>query len=53
MRFEVYEAKDGWRWRLRTANNRIVADSGKAYTRRRDVTRAIYQMTDQWRGAIN
>jgi uncharacterized protein YegP (UPF0339 family) len=38
--FHVYPAKDGFRWRLVTANNRIVADSGEAYTRERDAERA-------------
>lgn len=39
-RFVVYESKDGWRWRLLAANNRIIADSGEAYTRKRDAERA-------------
>lgn len=39
--FEAYRAKDGWRWRLLARNNRIIADSGEAYTRKRDVLRAI------------
>lgn len=38
--FRVYPAKDGYRWRLVTPNNRIVADSGEAYTRLRDAERA-------------
>lgn len=40
-RFHVYEAADGWRWRLLAANGRTVADSGEAYTRRRDCIRAV------------
>lgn len=39
--FQVYEARDGWRWRLRAANNRIIADSGEAYTSERHAHRAI------------
>lgn len=31
--FEVYRAKDGWRWRLWARNGRIVAVSGEAYRR--------------------
>ncbi|MGE4074929.1 MAG: YegP family protein [Reyranella sp.] len=31
--FEVYRAKDGWRWRLWARNGRIVAVSGEAYKR--------------------
>ena len=37
--FEVYPAKDGWRWRLRAANGRIVA-TGEAHTRKSDAIRA-------------
>lgn len=39
--FIPYRAKDGWRWRLVSRNNRIIAESGEAYTRRRDVYRAL------------
>ena len=38
-RFEVYQARDGWRWRLRAANGRIVA-TGEAHTRKADAIRA-------------
>ena len=31
--FDVYRAKDGWRWRLWSRNGRIVAESGEAYKR--------------------
>lgn len=37
----VYKAKDGYRWRLKTRNGRIVAESGEAYTRRADAVRAL------------
>lgn len=41
-RFAVYQDDSGlWRWRLVTANGRIIADSGEGYTRQRDVRRAI------------
>lgn len=40
-KFEVYEAKDGHRWRLAAANGRIIAESGEAYTRRNGATKAI------------
>lgn len=33
-RFNVYEAEDGWRWRLFAANGKIVADSGEAFAKR-------------------
>lgn len=35
---EVYRAADGFRWRLRSHNGRIIA-SGEAYTRRHDAMR--------------
>lgn len=37
----MYQALDGWRWRLLAANGRTIADSGEAYTRRRDCERAV------------
>lgn len=39
--FQVYEARDGWRWRLRAANHRIIAEGGEAYTTERKAWRAI------------
>jgi uncharacterized protein YegP (UPF0339 family) len=30
--FELYKAKDGHRWRLRSMNGRIMADSAEAYS---------------------
>ena len=39
-RISVYEAKDGWRWRMKAPNGRIVADSGEAYVRRSSAVRA-------------
>ena len=29
---QFYKATDGWRWRLKSGNGRIVAESGEAYT---------------------
>ena len=43
-RFVVYKAKDGWRWRLLAANNRIIA-TGEAHTRERDAWRAVDTVT--------
>ena len=37
--FEVYHAKDGWRWRLKAANGRIIAN-GEAHPRKADAERA-------------
>ena len=38
-RFQVYQSRDGWRWRLLAGNGRIIA-TGEAHTRRRDAERA-------------
>jgi uncharacterized protein YegP (UPF0339 family) len=40
-RIEIYEARDGFRWRLRAANSRVLCQ-GESHTRKRDVLRAIY-----------
>lgn len=32
-KYEIYEAQDGWRWRLKSANGEIVA-SGEGYVRK-------------------
>ena len=37
--FQVYQARDGWRWRLVAANGRIVA-TGEAHIRKADAVRA-------------
>ena len=44
-RFQVYRAADGWRWRLRAANGRIVA-TGEAHNRKRDAVRACQRIAD-------
>ena len=33
-KLHVYRAADGWRWRLKARNGRIIADSGEAYKNR-------------------
>lgn len=49
MRVEIYQAKDGWRWRAVASNGRIMADSGEAYTRKRDAYRAFYRFEKLFR----
>lgn len=44
-RFEVYKAKDGHRFRLISANGRIIA-TGEAYTRERDAWRAVERVKE-------
>lgn len=42
---EMYKARDGWRWRMRSTRNRkIVAESGEAYTRPGNALRAIWRL---------
>lgn len=43
-KFTIYKAKDGWRWRLKAANGRIIAESGEAYTRKHGAWRAAVRI---------
>jgi len=38
--FTVYQARDGWRWRLVAANGKIIAESGEAYVSEYNAVRA-------------
>jgi uncharacterized protein len=41
-KFRVYKDVDGtWRWNLKTANGRIVADSGEGYDREKGALDAV------------
>jgi uncharacterized protein YegP (UPF0339 family) len=40
MKVEIHEAGDGWRWRVRARNGRIIAESGEAYSREHDAHKA-------------
>lgn len=44
--FQPYEARDGFRWRLVAANNRIVADSAEAYSSLKNCERAIAKVKE-------
>jgi len=44
MKCRIYPAEDGHRWRLKSSNGRIVADSGEAYTRSYDAKKAFLNM---------
>ena len=42
MRFEIYKGHNGdWRWRLRTQNGNVIADSAEGYAHRSDCERGI------------
>jgi len=44
-KLEIYrDAKREWRWRLRAANGRIVADSGEGYRRRTAAYEAVHRL---------
>lgn len=50
MKFQIYEEeffKGQWRWRLRAANGRIIADSGEAYSSRSGCRRAVNGLREQ------
>lgn len=45
--FEIYrDASGDWRWRLRAANGRIVADSAEGYASKRNAQRAMGALYD-------
>jgi uncharacterized protein YegP (UPF0339 family) len=39
--FDIYEARDGWRWRMIAGNGKIVADGAEAYSTRGNARRAV------------
>lgn len=42
MTYHVYQDANGhWRWRLRAANNKIIANSGEGYWNKADCIHAI------------
>ena len=49
--FTVYEAQDGWRWRLTANNGRIIADCGEAYESERNAVRAARRTKELAPGA--
>lgn len=48
--FQVYPAKDGYRWRLRAANGRIIAESGEAYARKQGAEKAVDRVIEACSG---
>ena len=45
-RFHVYKSKDGWRWRLKAKNGRLIAEGGEALKRKPDAARLICDLCD-------
>lgn len=51
--FEIYQDTSGdWRWRLRAANGRIVADSAEGYASKRNAKRAVMSTLDATESAL-
>jgi uncharacterized protein YegP (UPF0339 family) len=50
-KIEVYQAADGWRWRLRSTNGRILCQ-GEAHGSRRDARRAALGVQRAFAGAV-
>lgn len=44
--FDIFKAKDGWRWRLWARNGRIVAVSGEAYKRKAAAVKQCENLQD-------
>jgi len=54
MKLEIYEAADGWRWRVTARNGEIVAASSEAFARKygakrnlRTTIRALFALADE------
>lgn len=44
-KIEKYEAKDGFRWRLKATNGQVIADSAEAYSSASSLDRAVETVT--------
>lgn len=47
----IWKSKDGYRWRLTSTNGRTVAESGEAYSRKRDLKRVVAGLAGRFAGA--
>ncbi len=48
MHFQIYrDAASLYRWRLRAANNEIIADGSEGYASKRNVMRAVGKLVNQ------
>ncbi len=49
MHFWLYKDVSGqWRWRLRAANNRVIADSAESYWNKSDCEAGIVLVKSAW-----
>ena len=47
MKIQIYKDKRGeWRWRIKTKNGRVIADSAEGYKRKSGAARAAYRLCD-------
>nr|WP_281720817.1 DUF1508 domain-containing protein [Nitrosomonas nitrosa] len=54
MTFWIYkDLSNQWRWRLRAANNRIVADSAESYWNKTDCLSAIDLVKSAWNAPVH
>jgi len=44
--YEYYLAPDGWRWRLKARNGRIIADGAEAYSSEAAIRRAMWNLNE-------
>ena len=51
MKFQIYKAKDGTRWRCWSRNKRIIAESGEAYSRPSGCRKALKKFIADLRAA--
>ena len=40
-RIFVYHAKDGWRWRLKSSNGKIICESGESFVSPRNARESV------------
>lgn len=53
MKLRIYEDKSGeWRWRLRAANGRTIADSGEGYKTKNGVVNAVERFWAAYDGTV-
>lgn len=50
---EIYKAKDGWRWRLNAANEKLIAEGGEAYKTKSGIKRAAAMLTSKFAEGFN
>jgi len=53
MKIHIYKAKDGYRWRAKKRNGKIIAEGGEAYTRKAGAERAVETVIEAFGGSIS